>query len=232
MATPSTSAVTDVVEKENRYVRVADMAGTHGEDDIMDVERALAQSEVHDRQSEVEELKVCDLALRSVREIEIVVVAEVAKHWRTSEPKRESFEKVARDAAQVAMQHILDLKELCLQRRGERECLEVLMECLGSTTRYEVVEKMEELVSHGEVVKKVVEITGWQPEQIVKRCCTMREKIDRKKQHIAELQRQLELREKELEELRRRAQTLCSQDKEGREAKESSTIPVLRCLGQ
>lgn len=33
------------------------MAGTHGEDDIMDVERALAQSEVHDRQSEVEELK-------------------------------------------------------------------------------------------------------------------------------------------------------------------------------
>ncbi|KAL6733089.1 hypothetical protein Aduo_003773 [Ancylostoma duodenale] len=101
LAEPSTSVVADASE-QRQIGSVSDaMVGSQSPN-------GMGVNDTRSSQTELEELKVCDNVLKRVKDIEIMLVAEVAKHWRTNEAKRENFEKVARQVTQAGMVCVLD----------------------------------------------------------------------------------------------------------------------------
>ncbi|KAL6730444.1 hypothetical protein Aduo_001421 [Ancylostoma duodenale] len=66
------------------------------------------------REQEFEELKVCNLLLRRVKELEIAVNAQVAKHWRIGDAKRAEFEEVARSSTEQVEEQVA----VCAKRRS------------------------------------------------------------------------------------------------------------------
>ncbi|KIH52204.1 hypothetical protein ANCDUO_17697 [Ancylostoma duodenale] len=164
----------------------------------MDVEESRALP-----QTELEELKVCDIVLKRVKDIETLLVAEVAKHWRTSEAKRENFEKVARQVTQAAMVGVLDLKEKCVAQRESRQCFEQVMTSLGCATQVEFVTKMKELVECATIVNAIEEATSWSQETIVEKCTDLSKVIAQKEVELSQLQAKLVEQQREIERLRR-----------------------------
>ncbi|KAL6723814.1 hypothetical protein Aduo_018780 [Ancylostoma duodenale] len=164
----------------------------------MDVEESRALP-----QTELEELKVCDIVLKRVKDIETLLVAEVAKHWRTSEAKRENFEKVARQVTQAAMVGVLDLKQKCVAQRESRQCFEQVMTSLGCATQVEFVTKMEELVECATIVNAIEEATSWSQETIVEKCTDLSKVIAQKEVELSQLQAKLVEQQREIERLRR-----------------------------
>ncbi|WKX88031.1 hypothetical protein Q1695_007997 [Nippostrongylus brasiliensis] len=74
-----------------------------------------------ERDRELTQLKVCDQVLKGVKEMEVRLVAEVAKHWRIGDGKRKSIEEVAGEATQSVMKHVALLKETLVAKGKERE---------------------------------------------------------------------------------------------------------------
>ncbi|KAL6739181.1 hypothetical protein Aduo_012663 [Ancylostoma duodenale] len=164
----------------------------------MDVEESRALP-----QTELEELKVCDNVLKRVKDIEIMLVAEVAKHWRTNEAKRENFEKVARQVTQAAMVCVLDLKEKCIAQRENRQRFEQVMASLGCATQVEFVTKMEELVECATIVSAIEEATSWSQETIVEHCTDLSNVVAQKEAELSQLQAKLVEQQREIERLKR-----------------------------
>ncbi|KAL6735561.1 hypothetical protein Aduo_005990 [Ancylostoma duodenale] len=197
MVEPSTSAMADALEQRH-IVSVSDVMVDAESPSNMDVEESRALP-----QTELEELKVCDIVLKRVKDIEIMLVAEVAKHWRTNEAKRENFEKVARQVTQAAMVGVLDFKEKCVAQRESRQCFEQVMTSLGCATQVEFVTKMEELVECATTVNAIEEATSLSQENIVEKCTDLSKVIAQKEVELSQLQAKLVEQQREIERLRR-----------------------------
>uniref|UniRef100_A0A7I4Z1A9 Uncharacterized protein n=1 Tax=Haemonchus contortus TaxID=6289 RepID=A0A7I4Z1A9_HAECO len=131
------------------------------------------------------------------------MVAEVARHWRSGDAKRDKFEVVARAAIQAVE---LDcLKDLYAKKREENMGVRELMISLGCGSRVEIVQVVEELVEKASVLEEVQKCTGWAKEDLVRECSELKRKLtslSRKNHEILSLQRQLEEKQREIEHLR------------------------------
>ncbi|KAK6018546.1 zinc knuckle [Ostertagia ostertagi] len=158
-----------------------------------------------DRDQELDVLKVCHHALRSVKEIEVRVGAELAKYWRTGDAKRESCERVLRMAVAEVEQQLAQLKQAC--EGNERNVAEELMAALNCATQVEVVEAVEELAVKAAMIDEIERCTNWEREQIVLNCKELKKrmiKLIEKEKEVASLQRELEMARKELQVLKSR----------------------------
>ncbi|KAL6733116.1 hypothetical protein Aduo_003797 [Ancylostoma duodenale] len=194
----------------------------------MDVEESRALP-----QTELEELKVCDIVLKRVKDIETLLVAEVAKHWRTSEAKRENFEKVARQVTQAAMVGVLNLKEKCVAQRESRQCFEQVMTSLGCATQVEFVTKMEELVECATIVSAIEEATSWSQETIVEHCTDLSNVVAQKEAELSQLQAKLVEQQREIERLKRAGNAEAREmklDIPGKATKQQSSLQALKEL--
>ncbi|RCN30652.1 hypothetical protein ANCCAN_23574 [Ancylostoma caninum] len=156
------------------------------------------------REREFEELKVCNTLVKKVKEAEIMVNAEVAKYWRIGDEKREKFEELARSSTEQVVDQITYLKELCIRSKQEHDSFEQIRASLGCETQLDFVQS-EMLVEKAAIIEAIKESTDWPENEIVNRCANLKEEtttLARKSEEIMFLQRQLEARERELEELR------------------------------
>ncbi|XGW34805.1 hypothetical protein V3C99_018658 [Haemonchus contortus] len=158
-----------------------------------------------DKERELEALKVCHQALKSVKEVEVLVGAEVAKYWRTGDARRENCERVLRMVVAEVEQQLTQLKQAC--EGNERNVAEELMAALNCTTQVEVVEAVEELAIKAAMIDKIEKCTGWEQEEIVMNCKELKKrmmKLLEKEKEVLSLQRELELTRKELQSLKSR----------------------------
>ncbi|VDO85689.1 unnamed protein product [Haemonchus placei] len=168
----------------------------------MDVDMAEASGV---RNAELEELKVCGQMHKKLKEAEIAVVAEVARHWRSGDAKRDKFEAVARAAIQAVEEQLDCLKGLYAKKREENVGVRELMISLGCGSRVEMVQVVEELVEKASVLEEVQKCTGWADEDLVRECSELKRKLtslSRKNHEILSLQRQLEEKQREIDQLR------------------------------
>ncbi|VDL87062.1 unnamed protein product, partial [Nippostrongylus brasiliensis] len=200
MGEPSASIVVEEAENEVMGDHIADMS----HHDAQDAEMEWTAGP----QREMELLKVCDRVSKCIKDAEIRMVAEIAKHWRTSDPKRVCFEEVAAKVTQDALDMVKEMKERCVSVQKERENYEEAATSLGCTNYESFVGKLEELVECSLMVGEIKEGTNWQHNDIVKNCCVLHESVVKKKQRIAQLQAQLEAKQREIDELRRRAELM------------------------
>ncbi|KIH58473.1 hypothetical protein ANCDUO_11319 [Ancylostoma duodenale] len=155
------------------------------------------------REREFGELKVCNTLAKKVKEAEIMVNAEVAKYWRIGDEKREKFEEVARSSTEQLVDQITYLKELCIRSKQERDSFEQIKASLGCETQLDFVQSVEMLVEKAAIIEAIKESTDWPENEIVNRCANLEEEtttLARKNEEIVFLQKQLEARERELEE--------------------------------
>ncbi|XGW16193.1 hypothetical protein V3C99_001554, partial [Haemonchus contortus] len=132
-------------------------------------------------------------------------VAEVARHWRSGDAKRDKFEAVARAAIQAVEEQLDCLKGLYAKKREENMGVRELMISLGCGSRVEVVQVVEELVEKASVLEEVQKCTGWADEDLVRECSELKRKLtslSRKNHEILSLQRQLEEKQREIDQLR------------------------------
>ncbi|KAK6033275.1 hypothetical protein OSTOST_00503 [Ostertagia ostertagi] len=165
----------------------------------IDVEMAADQ-----RHEEVEQLKVCEQVLEKIKEIEILAVAEVSKHWRTNDPKRERFEGVTRAAVEVAENQLAKLKEACAKSAKEQRGFRQLMSSLEAILNT-ILFKRWSLLEKAAVVDEILRRTEWRLEEVVNSCVELKKKMTqlaRKENEILSLQKQLEEKAKEIEVLK------------------------------
>ncbi|XGW28157.1 hypothetical protein V3C99_008173, partial [Haemonchus contortus] len=184
-----------------------------------------------DKDQELEALKVCHQALKSVKEVEVLVGAEVAKYWRTGDARRENCERVLRMAVAEVEQQLTQLKQAC--EGNERNVAEERMAALNCSTQVEVVEAVEELAVKAAMIDEIEKCTGWEQEEIVLNCKELKKRIMKlleKEKEVLSLQRELELTRKELQSLKSRKEESMRSGVgttvPGRAAKEASKIDI------
>ncbi|VDO71280.1 unnamed protein product [Heligmosomoides polygyrus] len=142
------------------------------------------------RFEEFDELKVCDRLIKRVKEDELMLVAEVAKSLRISEPRKEPFEELASATTQDTLDLVRMLRESCEVRAKERECYAVvaILECSGPE---ELVARIQQLVESSLIVSEIRAELEWRQEEIVEICLALRSEV-------AQLQKTLEAQRLEI----------------------------------
>ncbi|KAK5966272.1 hypothetical protein GCK32_002297 [Trichostrongylus colubriformis] len=189
------------VDNAETPVNERSIAGEAQPQETMDVDMAESGSA---RNEELEELKVCNLLRKEIKDIEVVVVAEVAKHWRIGDAKRDEFEAVARTAVQSAEKQLECLKKLCARNKEGSMGVRELMFSLGCASRLQLVQIVENLVEKASVLEEVQKCTGWSEGDLVRECSELKRKLSRlshKEEEILSLQRRLEEKQREVDRL-------------------------------
>ncbi|KAK6056783.1 zinc knuckle [Cooperia oncophora] len=169
-----------------------------------DVPMAVDEVDV-DHREELNELKVCDHALKSLKNVEVLVGAEIAKCWRIGDTKRDSCERVVRSAVNEVERELRDLKQMCAENERERVGFKKLMTSLGCTTQLELVEAVEELAVEAAITKDIEKCTGWARDDVLENCTQLKKRLIKlleKEKEVVLLQRQLEMARRELDLIR------------------------------
>ncbi|KAK6036932.1 hypothetical protein COOONC_25562 [Cooperia oncophora] len=171
---------------------------------------------------ESEALKDADRASNNtpIAELEVLVVAEASKHWRTNDPRRERLEQVTRAAVGTVEEGVAELKGACEKWAKEQLSCRQLRASLECNTQLEFVEAIESLVEKAAVVDKILSITKWAQEEVVSNCAQLKKKMARliqKEDEVVALQAQLKAKEEELDELRGREKEMRREALPGRE---------------
>ncbi|KIH64538.1 hypothetical protein ANCDUO_05150 [Ancylostoma duodenale] len=133
--------------------------------------------------------QVCEQTRKSIKHVELTVLAEVAKHWRASDEKRERIEQVAHEAIEEALEHLGRTRSVLMDSVEKLEGFSRITSCLGCRVPSDLVVKLQRLISKQWDRSSVAEL-----EQSVKE----------KQRQIAVLQEANSRMEAELEQMQRK----------------------------
>ncbi|VDL75196.1 unnamed protein product [Nippostrongylus brasiliensis] len=101
-------------------------------------------------------LQVCAELGKAVKETYVRVMAEVAKHMRTSNPNRETIEKVARDSLESTLGLIESLGLRAKRAATLASWVSVVMDSLECDSKDEFVERLAEFINARESVRMIM----------------------------------------------------------------------------
>ncbi|VDL68754.1 unnamed protein product [Nippostrongylus brasiliensis] len=98
------------------------------------------------REDQAESLQVCMRVGKAIRNVEVLVMAEVAKYMRCGHPGREGIEQVGREATEAAIEELALLRMKCKESTVIGKWVQVVLESLECDSRAEGVEQLAELL--------------------------------------------------------------------------------------
>ncbi|KAK6043702.1 hypothetical protein COOONC_18792 [Cooperia oncophora] len=183
--------------------------------------------------------------IKKVRAISTHVTVEVAKHMRTSDPKREAIETVCRQRTDEAVEELKQLQQQVRQGAELEQWVATVMLSLGCSQRHEFVESLTELIRVFDVVQQVTVGEGGRIDDIVEKCRSvtalenqlmmLQEKLRSYDAQLAELQalrKRCENQEKELEKLRQHQRSPVDMEIDGEKPGKSGNKRTVPSFGE
>ncbi|VDO82615.1 unnamed protein product [Heligmosomoides polygyrus] len=180
---------------------------------------------------EPEILQVCNRLERAIKDMGVLVTAEVARAIRVGHPSRAAVEQVGREAAEEAIGVLRSLRNKCRESAIIQRWVEVVLQSLESESRTEGVETMAGLLEMRDEMRRLSETYGvavanffQKFEETLAENGALQETVRCQRSELEELReakRQLEQREVELQQLRAAMDTQGAPRIVGTEAKNS-----------
>ncbi|KAK6055362.1 hypothetical protein COOONC_07133 [Cooperia oncophora] len=190
---------------------------------------------------EAAEPQVWHEIIKKVRAISTHVTVEVAKHMRTSDPKREAIETVCRQRTEEAVEELNQLQQQVRQGAELEQWVATVMLSLGCSQR----PKFVELIRVFDVVQQVTVGEGGRIDDIVEKCRSvtalenqlmmLQEKLRSYDAQLAELQalrKRCENQEKELEKLRQHQRSPVDMEIDGEKPGKSGNKRTVPSFGE
>ncbi|VDO62573.1 unnamed protein product [Heligmosomoides polygyrus] len=183
------------------------------EDDQMAVELEEEFQRLCGEEAQVESIKLCNRVGKAIKNIEVLVMAEVARSMRCGHPIRASIEEVGKVATETAMNELGTLRVKCKESAVMEKWVQVVLDSLECNTRVQGVEQLAELLEMRDELRRLSEEHGVPTDRfpqrfkdIVKENESLQESVRAQQSELAELRelkRRLAEQERELLQMRR-----------------------------
>ncbi|EYC16810.1 hypothetical protein Y032_0032g2507 [Ancylostoma ceylanicum] len=145
--------------------------------------------------------QVCEMTRKAIKHVEVTVLAEVAKHWRASDEKRERIEQVAHQATEEALGHLSRTRSVLVDCAEKLEGYAKISASLGCSTPRDLVVKVQRLVAMQRDNTSFADYEQSVKEKQRQIVC-LQEAVNRMEAELKNMQRKYAEQQRELERLR------------------------------